>query len=196
MNNIYQEKVLNWVTPIIYILIGLAFICIPSNVLIDIIFTVLGLIIIFLNLVPCIYYFMMGSKDSRYYPYAVMALISVIIGFVFIFQHNAVLAIILGIWLVVLPIVRIILSNDRKHELVKAIPYFVAAILLFFIPAEAILDIVLKVFGGCLIALGLIAIVYNIIISNKHNNKNNNIDNNNNNQSNDREIIDVEYKEL
>ena len=85
MNNIYQVKVIKWVTPMIYILIGLAFICIPSNVLIDIIFTVLGLIIIFLNLVPCIYYFMMGSKDNRYYQYAVMALITVIIGFVFIF---------------------------------------------------------------------------------------------------------------
>ena len=189
---IEKERIVNWVTPIVYILIGLAFLCIPSNVLIDIIFTVLGIIIIGLNLVPCIYYFMMGSKDNRYYPYAIMALVSVIIGFVFIFQHNAVLAVILGVWLVVLPIVRIVLSNDKKHELIKAIPYFIAAVLLFFIPAEAILDIVLKVFGGFLMAIGVLYIVLNIVI--EHKNKNGN--NNNNKQTPNREIIDVEYKEL
>lgn len=194
MYNFDQKRIINWVVPFIYFFIGLGFVVIPSKTLVDIIFTVLGVIIICLNLVPCIYYFMLGSKDSRYYPYAILALISVIIGFVFIFNHNAVLAIILGIWLVILPIVRIILSKEKKKEILKAIPYFIAAILLFFIPAEAILDIVLKVFGGLLMALGAICLVYNIIID--HKNKNNNDDNNNQNSSNNREIIDVEYKEL
>lgn len=194
MYNFNQQRIVNWVVPFIYFFIGLAFIVIPSKTLVDIIFTVLGVIIICLNLVPCIYYFMLGSKDSRYYPYAVLALVSVVIGFVFIFNHNAVLAIILGVWLVVLPIVRIILSKEKKKEILKAIPYFIAAILLFFIPAEAILDIVLKVFGGLLMALGVVGLVYNIIID--HKNKNNNDDNDNENGSGNREIIDVEYKEL
>ncbi len=194
MYNFNQQRIVNWVVPFIYFFIGLAFIVIPSQTLVDIIFTVLGVIIICLNLIPCIYYFMLGSKDSRYYPYAVLALISVVIGFVFIFNHNAVLAIILGVWLVVLPIVRIILSKEKKKEILKAIPYFIAAILLFFIPAEAILDIVLKVFGGLLMALGVVGLVYNIIID--HKNKNNNDDNDNENGSGNREIIDVEYKEL
>ena len=194
MYNFNQQRIVNWVVPFIYFFIGLAFIVIPSKTLVDIIFTVLGVIIICLNLIPCIYYFMLGSKDSRYYPYAVLALISVVIGFVFIFNHNAVLAIILGVWLVVLPIVRIILSKEKKKEILKAIPYFIAAILLFFIPAEAILDIVLKVFGGLLMALGVVGLVYNIIID--HKNKNNKDDNDNGNGSGNREIIDVEYKEL
>ena len=194
MYNFNQQRIVNWVVPFIYFFIGLAFIVIPSKTLVDIIFTVLGVIIICLNLIPCIYYFMLGSKDSRYYPYAILALISVVIGFVFIFNHNAVLAIILGVWLVVLPIVRIILSKEKKKEILKAIPYFIAAILLFFIPAEAILDIVLKVFGGLLMALGVVGLVYNIVID--HKNKNNNDDNDNENGSGNREIIDVEYKEL
>jgi len=194
MYNFNQQRIVNWVVPFIYFFIGLAFIVIPSKTLVDIIFTVLGVIIICLNLIPCIYYFMLGSKDSRYYPYAILALISVVIGFVFIFNHNAVLAIILGVWLVVLPIVRIILSKEKKKEILKAIPYFIAAILLFFIPAEAILDIVLKIFGGLLMALGVVGLVYNIIID--HKNKNNKDDNDNGNGSGNREIIDVEYKEL
>ena len=194
MYNFNQQRIVNWVVPFIYFFIGLAFIVIPSKTLVDIIFTVLGVIIICLNLIPCIYYFMLGSKDSRYYPYAILALISVVIGFVFIFNHNAILAIILGVWLVVLPIVRIILSKEKKKEILKAIPYFIAAILLFFIPAEAILDIVLKVFGGLLMALGVVGLVYNIIID--HKNKNNKDDNDNENGSGNREIIDVEYKEL
>ena len=194
MYNFDQQRIVNWVVPFIYFFIGLAFIVIPSKTLVDIIFTVLGVIIICLNLIPCIYYFMLGSKDSRYYPYAILALISVVIGFVFIFNHNAILAIILGVWLVVLPIVRIILSKEKKKEILKAIPYFIAAILLFFIPAEAILDIVLKVFGGLLMALGVVGLVYNIIID--HKNKNNKDDNDNENGSGNREIIDVEYKEL
>lgn len=195
MNNFYDpQRIVNWVLPIIYILIGLGFIAIPSNVLLDIIFTVLGIIIILLNLVPCIYYFMLGEKDNRFYINAVLSLISVIIGFIFIFNHNAILAIILGVWLVLLPILRIVLSKEKKKEIKKAIPYFVAAILLFFIPAETILDIVLKVFGGLLIGLGVIYIIYNTIIG-KKNNKDD--FNNNNNQNNkDRDIIDIKYKEL
>lgn len=195
MNEMYQqERIVNWVVPFIYLVIGLAFVVIPSNTLVDIIFTVLGVIIIFLNLVPCIYYFMLGSKDSRYYTNAVLSLISVIIGFVFIFNHNAVLAIILGVWLVVLPIVRIILAQDKKKELIKAIPYFIAAVILFFIPAEAILDIVLKVFGVILMVFGVLGIICNIVID--HKNKNDKNNNSGNGPSADREIIDVEYKEL
>lgn len=191
MNNIYEpQKVVNWIIPIVYILIGVAFVAIPSDVLLDIIFTVLGVIIILLNLIPCIYYFMLGSKDNKYYTNAVLSLVSIIIGFVFIFNHNAVLAVILGIWLVLLPILRIILSTEKKKEIKKAIPYFVAAILLFFIPATTILDIVLKVFGVLLMVLGVFYIIYNIVIDKK-----NNKDDDSNN-SNTRNIIDVEYKEL
>ncbi len=186
-----KERMFGFVTSIVYILIGLVFIFVPSDVLLDVIFTILGIIIILLNLVPCIYYFMLGKDNNRYYTYAVLSLVSIAIGFAFIFMHNAVLAVILGSWLVVLPIVRIVLSNDKKAELKKSIPYFVVAILLFFIPANTIFDIVLKVFGGLLIALGVFGIIYRIVIDHK-NNKNDNDDSNNQN----REIIDVEYKEL
>ena len=43
-------------------------------------------------------------------------------------------------------------------------------------------------------ALGVVGLVYNIIID--HKNKNNKDDNDNENGSGNREIIDVEYKEL
>ncbi len=190
MNNLLkEEKVANWITPFVYFFVGLAFVVIKSDILLNIIFIVLGILIIILNLVPCIYYFMIASEDNKYYTNAILALISVIIGFIFIFNRAVILSIILGVWLIILPIIRIILSKDKKSEIKKSIPYFIVAILLFFIPANNILDIVLKIFGVFLMVIGVAGIIYNIALNHKNKNGNNSDDSK-------REIIDVEYKEL
>ncbi len=196
MENLYQrQRVVNWISPIIYLIIGVCFVAIPSDKLLDIIFTVIGIFIIVMNFVPCLFYFMLGTKDNRYYVGAVSCLISVIIGFVFIFNRSAVLAVILGIWLIVLPIVRIVLDQNKKEAIIKAIPYFIIAVLLFFIPASSILDVVLKVFGVILMVIGVAGLIFDVIIANKYKNGNGS-NNNGNNASEDREVIDVEYKEL
>ena len=177
---------------VITFVIGLLFLVIPYETLKDILFTFLGLGIIVINIIPCIVYWMHVDRDKNLMLPAILSTISIIVGFIFIFWHNWIISIILGVWLIVLPIIRIIQSEDKFVRLKKEIPFFLIAILLFFVPAAKILEIVLKVFGGLIMLWSVIEIIY-ILITNHKNNKN---DKNNNSNTIDRVIIDAEYKDI
>ena len=100
---------------IFYLVIGILFIVIPFDVLIDIIFTMIGIGIVVLNIFPCVIYWLNVDKNKNALPSAILSTIAVVIGFVFIFWHHWVISIILGVWLIVLPIVRILQSLDKKE---------------------------------------------------------------------------------
>ena len=179
---------------IITILIGCLFAFVPTNSLLNFIFIVIGLFIICDNIIPCITYWSMSSLNPRVTSLALLSTLSVVFGFMFIFWHNEALTIILGIWLIVFPIIRIILSTDWVGQLKKEIPLFILAILLFFVPATTIIGIMLKVFGYIFIVLGISIIIYWIYWYFKKDKNNSNIDENNNNK--DRVVIDADVKDL
>ncbi|HIT43719.1 TPA: hypothetical protein IAA91_02640 [Candidatus Avacholeplasma faecigallinarum] len=186
----------SYFSSILCILIGILLVVIPYETLKDIIFTILGIGIILINIIPCIIYWDQFLKNKSYLPQAIMTTISVVIGFIFIFYNHWIIGIILGLWLIFLPVLRIIKSNDRLSQFKKEIPLFILAIFLFFVPVEGILNIAIKVFGGLLIAYGII----NCILITIHNNKNNDDDNDNQNNQNtkndDRVIIDMDVKDI
>lgn len=171
---------------------GLLLVVMPYGVLKDMLFTIIGIIIVVVNIFPCILYWLSYKTDNKYLMPAVMATISVVVGFVFIFWHDWIVSIILAIWLIILPIYRICTSQNWKTQLKKEITYFIIAALLFFTPFEAIFAIVLKVFGIILMVWGLISLII-YAVNNK--NTDNNDDNSNNNRS-DRIIIDADVKDI
>ncbi len=179
---------------IITILIGALFAFVPADSLLNFIFIVIGLFIILDNIIPCFTYWSMANSNPKITSLALISTLSVIFGFMFIFWHNQVLTIILGVWLIVFPIIRIILSTDWLGQLKKEIPLFAIAILLFFVPASTIIGIMLKVFGYIFIVLGISIIIYWIWWYFKKNNDSNNSDKNDNNK--DRVVIDAEIKDL
>lgn len=181
-------------TSIICIVIGILFLVLPSNDLINLVFNAVGIVVVLINIFPCIYFFMIANQNNKLYGLAIMYLIPVILGFIMIFNHYLAIAIILGVYLVLEPILRIILLKPRKEQIFKSIPYFMIAIILFFVPSATgeVLTIGVKIIGGIILAFGLVGLGYNIFINNK-----NNDDNNNSTPKEDHgEIIDIEYKEL
>lgn len=180
---------------IIAMLLGAMLIFIPYESLIGFLFTLIGIIIVITNLIPCYIYWVQYKANKNYLFEALSATISLLLGFIFIFCHGIirdVISIILAIWLVVLPIVRIVKSDNKNYQLKKEIPYILIGILLFFVPASSIFSIIIKVFGGIIFIYGIILLILTI-----KNNSNNN-DNNSQNSSKDdsRIIIDVEYKDV
>lgn len=171
---------------------GLLLLVIPYEVLKDMLFTIIGIIMVVVNIFPCILYWLSYKTDNRYLMPAVMATISVTIGIIFIFWHEWFVSIILAVWLIILPIYRICINKNWKSQLKNEIPYFIVAALLFFTPFGAVLEIALKVFGGILMLWGLISLIIYAI-----NNKNNNNDSDNNSSDNgDRIVIDAQVKDL
>jgi len=176
---------------VILAIAGLILLVVPYDALVDMLFAVIGLIIIVLNIFPCILYWMSYTNDKRMLSPAILATISVVVGFVFIFWHNWVICVILAIWLIALPIIRIAQANDKMERFKKEVIYFVIAALLFFTTAEAIFSIVVKVFGGIILALGIVRIVQAIMYNRKSN------DDSDNNSSNKRDdVIDAKYEEI
>lgn len=177
-------------------IVGLLFLVIPYETLKDILFTFLGLGIIFINVIPCIMYWMHIDRDRTLLLPAILATISVVVGFVFIFWHNWVISIVLGVWLIVLPVIRIIQSKQRLEQLKKEIPYFLIAVLLFFVPAAKILEIVLKVFGGLIMLWSAGEIIYILIKNHKSDKSDKNNPGDGSAGSGERIIIDAEVKDI
>lgn len=158
---------------IITLIVGILFLVIPYDTLKGIFFTLLGLAIVLIYLFPCIYYWFQYSETNQYLFEAIVSTISVVVGFTLIFWHHFIISIILGIWLIVLPLIRIINSDNKVERLKKEIPYFLIAIILFFVPAEAIFAVVLKAFGALVAGYSIGNIIYILIQNHKGNNDNN-----------------------
>lgn len=194
--NTFNPKRQSIVGAVIAFFLGLLFVVIPYETLKDMIFTFIGIGIIVINLVPCIIYWTGAQRDNNMIFPAILSTISVVIGFIFIFWHHWIVSIVLAVWLIVMPIVRIAQAKDKLERFKKEIPLFIIAILLFFVPAEAILEIVLKVFGGIVMLLSAIDIIY-IMVKNRSKNDNDDNENNTRNpQNQERVIIDAEVKDI
>lgn len=175
-------------------IIGLLFVVIPYETLKGILFTLLGIGIIIMNIIPCIVYWLRYDKDRTVLLPALLSTISVIIGFVFIFCHHWIISILLGVWLIVLPVVRIIRSANKMEQLKKEIPFFLIAVLLFFVPADKIFEIVLKIFGGIIMLFSVMDAIYTLVVNRKHRNKDKN--GGTSAKDPDRVIIDAEVKDI
>lgn len=175
--------------------IGLLLVVIPYETLKDILFTLLGIGIIIMNIIPCIVYWMRYDKDRTVLLPALLSTVSVVIGFIFIFWHHWIVSILLGVWLIVLPIVRIVRAVDKKEQLKKEIPFFLIAVLLFFVPADKIFEIVLKVIGGIIMLFSVIDAIYTLAVNRKRKNKDKG-GSDGSSQNTDRVIIDAEVKDI
>ncbi len=180
-------------TSVICIVIGLLFLVLPSADLVNFVFNAVGIIVIAINIIPCIYFFALARTNERLYSLAVMYLIPVVLGFVIIFNHYLALAIILGVYLIFEPILRIIILKDKKKQIIKEIPYFLIALVLFFVPTATgdVLNIGVKVFGGIILFFGVLGVVYNLLSV-----KNDGGTSGPTKKEDHGDIIDIEYKEL
>ena len=188
---IYNYKI-NIVLYAILAIIGASFIFIPTESLIDFIFSTLGIMIVLFNVVPCVTYINAAFQNKNYILPAISYLLVVLFGVMFIFGwNNIVISIIFGISLIVLPIIRIIQSRTI-NSVKKELPYILVGVLSFFIPFTNIIGIILKIFGGLVILYSIYMIVITIINRNKNNN---NFNGNNNNDKNNI-VIDAKIREL
>ena len=199
-------------TSVISIIFG-ALICLLSafafDAMVDIVFTIIGLGIIITNVLPLMMSIQAIKVDQRYIIDLIFSIISIILGVMFIFNHSATISIICGVFLVIIPIVRIILAKEKLLELKRQLPLFIVALLMFFNVASVVLRVALIVIGAILALLGIINLVMELIYSYKHKDDNDSFDDNNpfnshdggngtigGETNHDNVVIDAEFKEL
>jgi hypothetical protein len=181
-------------------LIGASLIFIPTETLLNTIFTIIGIAIIVLNSVPCYIKWNEALQNKKSLVPALIYTFTILLGLIFIFMWtNKIVSIIFGIWLIVLPIIRIIKAPNWKQQLKKEAPLLLVGALSLFIPAQTILGIIIKIFGVLVVVYCIVMI---ILLFKKNKNKNNDISGGTGNSSssnNDNSkgiIIDADYTEV
>ena len=201
------------ITSVISIIFGLLISLLSAfafEAMVEIVFSIIGIGIIASNLLPFIIAFKSMKYEKMYVLDFICSLISIVIGVLFIFEHTWIISLVCGIFLVIIPIVRIIASANKMLELKRQLPLFIVAILMFFNIASTILKIALIVIGAILAVLGVINLIMELVYSYKHRNDPPFDDNdpfNGNNPfdgmdeegqavNNKENVIDAEFKEL
>ena len=151
----------------------------------------IGLLIIIVNIFPLIMAISLVEHDRRYIPDLVLTLISIVVGIVFMVDRkNIIISIVLAFILIILPIIRIIMSDNKKEKFKEELPLLIIGILLAFNVGDKIFQIALISFGGLIFIYGIIGLIINI----KDEKSKDDDSFNNNGPKND--YIDAEVKEI
>lgn len=151
----------------------------------------IGLLIIIVNIFPLIMAISLVEHDRRYIPDLVLTLISIVVGIVFMVDRkNIIISIVLAVILIILPIIRIIMSDNKKEKFKEELPLLIIGLLLAFNVGDKIFQIALISFGGLIFIYGIIGLIINI---KDEKSKDDDSFNNNGPKS---DYIDAEVKEI
>lgn len=183
------KMVSSLILALIEIVVGILFLVLPAEGIINFFLRAAGVLLIIGNLSPCIYYYKMTSIDKKFQIDLISALISVVLGVLLIILPGVILSIILACWFVIMPIIRIILHKDHLAQFKRETPFLIVGLILAVFSFSFISNVAIKILGGLIILGGVLSIIYSF--SMYQNNKGNVED-----TIQDENVIDADYKDL
>lgn len=161
--------------------------------LIKMVFVAIGLYLIIQNIIPLLFVAQIENKNTIHYVDIVMSILGIILGLILMFEHGLVVNIIIVVYLIIMPIIRIIKANNKLEGLKKEIPLFIVALLMILNIFEFLLQVVLIIAFSILTLLSIIALIRALFMKNDNND---NFNGNDNNSIKDDNVIDAEFKEI
>lgn len=150
-------------------LLGLLLIVIPVDFLLNLIFFVMGIVIIAVSLPAFI-----SLLPLRHTTAGRISLISTAVvvaaGFLMIFWHSDVLLIIVGIAMIGQPIFAIATSDDRQTRLKAELPKLIVGIVLLVLGPAKTLDLLFDIAGIGLIVLSIVYLIWMYVVIKKSQN--------------------------
>ncbi len=137
------------------IIVGLLLLLIPTHLLISLVFIIMGIVTV-ISSIPGIIVGVTAFSTTAGKISLVASVISAIFGFLMIFSHNELLMILLGVYMIVLPVVNILLTNDHMTQLKAELPKIIIGLVLLILGPANTLDFLLRIAGWVIIALGVI----------------------------------------
>ena len=92
----------------------------------------------------------------------VMSIVTVIVGLMLIFSRNEIIMIVVGAYLIVFPVIRILIAKEKMAQLKSELLAIVLGVALVLIGPGAALDIIFKIAGAVVIVFSVIYIVFGI----------------------------------
>lgn len=126
----------------------------------NIIFVTIGVLLIVINSL----FLLVTLLDSNKYYLVfnlIFEIIGIVLGILFLNNDNTAVIIIVGCYMILFPIVRILLSNDKKARLINELPSLIIGILLilFSFALDDILKVVTIVIGAIIVCYGIFDII-------------------------------------
>lgn len=147
---------------LIGVLLGLLLIVLPIDFLLKIVFIVLGVVTV-LSSIPGIAAGLSNLQLRQGQLSLVSSLISLVVGLLMIFWHNSLLMVILGIYLLVIPLVGVVTAQDKTAQLKAELPKMILGVVLLIVGPAKTLAVLFDVAGWIVIALTLLYTVATLL---------------------------------
>ncbi len=135
-------------------IIGVLFLVINASTLLDIVFFIVGGIII----VSGGYSLFIAIKKKNNYE-IIYAAVDILFGILLMFFHKTFMLVIVAVCLILIPIVRIILNKSHYDQLMAELPRLIIGLVIILLTPEGIIDVLFKVIGVILLIIGIIGII-------------------------------------
>lgn len=160
---IKQRAFQNILISILTIVVGILLCFANSQEILRVVFITMGIIIIWGGITSLFSNKYIVDEKERNISF-IIAMITIIVGFLLIYLYNQVAQLIVGIFLIALPLVKIITFKDHKEIFKKEISKIIVGVIVLVCGISSIMDIILKILGIVVILLSLIYMIYNILL--------------------------------
>ncbi len=142
------------------LIIGLLLLLVPTDLLLKLLFVVMGVITV-ISSIPGLIAGIVAFSTAGGKLSLLVSVVSAVIGFLMVFNHNEFLMIFLGVYMIVLPAVNILIAKDHFGQFKAELPKLVIGILLILLGPANTIDMLFRIAGWVIIAL---TVVYSAVI--------------------------------
>lgn len=146
-------------TAILGVLAGILLIALDAALLLRVAFIIMGVLTVATQL-PVLLSGLVHSSKGGGNLLLISSAISVILGFAMIFWHSSILTVILGIYMIVLPLILVFTDRDKWARFQKELPRIILGAVLLLVGPAAVLGALFDVAGWVII---LLTVIYTVI---------------------------------
>lgn len=138
--------------------LGLFLILVNISFLMGIIFIIIGILTVFNNL-PSLIFSFFDFKTNEGKIMLVLSFFATAIGVAMIFFHNWILMIVLGIYFIFIPLLRLLLSQRHQELVGEELPKMILGVVMLLLGPASMMSILFRVAGIAVIALSAVYMV-------------------------------------
>lgn len=142
------------------LLLGLLLLLIPTNLILQLLFVVMGVITV-ISSIPGMIAGVAAFSTAAGKISLIVSLISAVVGCLMIFNHSELLMIFLGVYMILLPVLNILLAKNHFSQFKAELPKLVIGLLLILLGPATTFDMLFRIAGWVVIAVTL---VYSVVI--------------------------------
>lgn len=139
-------------TALFGVLAGILLIALDTSLLLKIIFVIMGIVTVFYSL-PGIAVGLMSISTGAGKVTLIFSVLSAVLGFLMIFQHESYLMFFLGGYLIIFPLIEILLAKDKLVRLKAELPKLILGVVMLVVGPAGALEVLFDVAGWIIIVL-------------------------------------------